>query len=609
MLVFRRALPARKQSSRPARPAQGPARHGPGQRAGNAATPLSNAREPDARAGLAQPLVAKTVIDALGLQRSVWEPLLVLTGVILAGAVASAAGIYVLERTAENVVLTARVRLISRMLRLRVSAFDRLRPGDLLSRVTSDTTLLRNVCTHGLVGGATAVFTVIGSIVLMGKLDITLLAVTLAVIGIAGGGVARVTSRISLATERSQAAVGEVGSVLERALGAFRTVKASSAEQREIAQVTRAAQGACRHGIEVARWASLSSVSGQLAIHISFLVVLGVGGAKVATGMLPVSSLIAFLLYLFYLINPIGSLVEAANQLQSGLAAVRRLHEVEQYPVESQGEDQPTGQLNGHLRRGPASVSFTDVYFRYHESAPPVHHRVTFTAPPGGLTAIVGPSGAGKSTIFALLERFYEPESGTISLDGRDLAHWPLAELRSTIGYVEQDAPILAGTLRDNLRYAAPWVTDDDVHAALVRTQLTDLLQRLPDGLDTVIGHRGTTLSGGERQRIAIARGLLRKPRLLLLDEATSQLDAVNEMALRKTVGDIAEVTTVLVIAHRLSTVIRAHQIIVMVSGQICATGTHTELLASNDLYRELAATQLLIPDYPDATPQGAACG
>ncbi|MDQ3904597.1 MAG: ABC transporter ATP-binding protein/permease [Actinomycetota bacterium] len=560
-------------------------------------------------AGLAQPLVAKTVIDALGLQRSVWEPLLVLTGVILAGAVASAAGIYVLERTAENVVLTARVRLISRMLRLRVSAFDRLRPGDLLSRVTSDTTLLRNVCTHGLVGGATAVFTVIGSIVLMGKLDITLLAVTLAVIGIAGGGVARVTSRISLATERSQAAVGEVGSVLERALGAFRTVKASSAEQREIAQVTRAAQGACRHGIQVARWASLSSVSGQLAIHISFLVVLGVGGAKVATGMLPVSSLIAFLLYLFYLINPIGSLVEAANQLQSGLAALRRLHEVEQYPVESQGEDQPTGQLNGHLRRGPASVSFTDVYFRYHESAPPVHHRVTFTAPPGGLTAIVGPSGAGKSTIFALLERFYEPESGTISLDGRDLAHWPLAELRSTIGYVEQDAPILAGTLRDNLRYAAPWVTDDDVHAALVRTQLTDLLQRLPDGLDTVIGHRGTTLSGGERQRIAIARGLLRKPRLLLLDEATSQLDAVNEMALRKTVGDIAEVTTVLVIAHRLSTVIRAHQIIVMVSGQICATGTHTELLASNDLYRELAATQLLIPDYPDATPQGAACG
>lgn len=545
-------------------------------------------------AGLAQPLMAKTVIDALGQRHSLVMPLLVLTGVVLAGAIVSAAGIYVLERTAENVVLTARVQLISRMLRLRTSAFDRLKPGDLLSRVTSDTTLLRDVCTQGLVGGATAVFTLLGSIVLMATLDMTLLGVTLAVIGVAGGGVARATSRISSATERSQAAVGEVGSVLERALGAFRTVKASSAEQREIAEVTEAARRACRHGVEVARWTSLAGISGQLAVHVSFLVVLGVGGARVATGVLPVSSLIAFLLYLFYLINPIGALVEAANQLQAGLAAVRRMHEVEQYPVEPQVDDQPNGRLNGHLSRVPASVAFTDVCFRYHNNAPLVHHQVTFIAPPGGLTAIVGPSGAGKTTVFALLERFYDPESGTITLDGRNLTHWPLAKLRATIGYVEQDAPILAGTLRDNLRYAAPWATDDEIHAALVRTQLTDVVQRLPDGLDSAIGHRGTTLSGGERQRIAIARALLCAPRLLLLDEATSQLDAVNEMALRKVMVDIAETTTVLVIAHRLSTVISANQILVMATGRIHATGTHAELVTSNDLYRKLAATQLL---------------
>jgi ABC-type multidrug transport system fused ATPase/permease subunit len=438
------------------------------------------------------------------------------------------------------------------------------------------------------------VFTLLGSIVLMATLDMMLLGVTLAIICIAGGGVALVTSRISSATERSQAAVGEVGSVLERALGAFRTVKASGAEQREITEVTEAARRACRYGVEVARWKSLAGVSGQLAVHVSFLVVLGVGGARVATGVLPVSSLIAFLLYLFYLINPIGALVEAANQLQAGLAAARRMREVEQYPVEPQRDDQPTGSLNGHLSRVPASVAFSDVCFRYHDNAPLVHRQVTFTAPPGGLTAIVGPSGAGKTTVFALLERFYDPESGTITLDGRDLAHWPLAELRSAIGYVEQDTPILAGTLRDNLRYAAPWATDDEIHGALVRTQLTDLLERLPDRLDTAIGHRGTTLSGGERQRIAIARALLRAPRLLLLDEVTSQLDAVNEMALRKVMVDIAETTTVLVIAHRLSTVISARQIVVMEAGRMHATGTHAELVASNDLYRKLAATQLL---------------
>ncbi|MDQ3764673.1 MAG: ABC transporter ATP-binding protein [Actinomycetota bacterium] len=330
-------------------------------------------------AGLAQPLMAKTVIDALGQRDSLVIPLLVLTGLVLVGAVVSTAGLYVLERTAENVVFTARTQLISRMLLLRASAFDRLKPGDLLSRVTSDTTLLRNVCTHGLVGGINAVFTLLGSMILMAGLDLILLGVTLAVICIAGGAVALVMSRISSATERSQAAVGEVGSVLERALGAFRTVKASGAEQREIAEVTEAARRACQHGIEVARWTSLTGISTQLAVHVSFLVVLGVGGARVATGELPVSSLIAFLLYLFYLVDPIGALVEAANQLQVGLAAVRRMREVHQLPVEPHTDVQPTVRLNGHLRPVPASVAFTNVSFRYHNNAPLVHHQVTFT--------------------------------------------------------------------------------------------------------------------------------------------------------------------------------------------------------------------------------------
>ena len=546
-------------------------------------------------AALAQPLAAKTVIDALSRGQTLLAPLLVLTGLVIVGAGISAAGRYVLERTAENVVLTARVQLISRMLRLRVRALDRLKPGDLLSRVTSDTTLLRNVCTDGLAGGANAVFTVLGSIVLMAVLDVLLLGVTLAVICLVGGAVALVMPRISSATERSQAAVGEVGSVLERALGAFRTLKASGAEQREIASVTEAARSACRHGVEVARWTSLASISAGLAVQMSFLVVLGVGGARVATGVLAVSSLIAFLLYLFYLINPISALIEAATQLQTGLAAVRRMREVEQLPVEPQANGQVSVRLDERPEPAPASVAFTDVCFRYHDSAPLVHHRVTFTAPPGGVTAIVGPSGAGKTTVFALLERFYDPESGTITLDGYDLADWPLAELRGTIGYVEQDAPILAGALRDNLRYAAPGATDNEIRAALARTKLNDLLQRLPDGLDTVVGHRGTTLSGGERQRIAIARALLRAPRLLLLDEATSQLDAVNEAALRQVVADIARTTTVIVIAHRLSTVIDARQILVMAAGRMHATGTHAELVASNDLYRTLATTQLLI--------------
>jgi ABC-type multidrug transport system fused ATPase/permease subunit len=210
------------------------------------------------------------------------------------------------------------------------------------------------------------------------------------------------------------------------------------------------------------------------------------------------------------------------------------------------------------------------------------------------MTAFVGPSGAGKTTVFSLIERFYDPDSGTITFDGRPLPDWELGRLRSSIGYVEQDAPVLSGTLRDNLLLGNAEADDDSVRRVLKTTRLDTMVGGLPDGLDTLVGHRGTKLSGGERQRVAIARALLRSPRLLLLDEATSQLDAVNEAALRDTVADVARTTTVLVVAHRLSTVTSADRIVVMEAGQVRAVGTHRELVAADPLYAELAATQFL---------------
>jgi ABC-type multidrug transport system fused ATPase/permease subunit len=221
---------------------------------------------------------------------------------------------------------------------------------------------------------------------------------------------------------------------------------------------------------------------------------------------------------------------------------------------------------------------------------------LSFTVPLRGMTAFVGPSGAGKTTVFSLIERFYEPDAGRVLVDGRDVRTWPLGELRAAIGYVEQDAPVLSGTLRENLLFGAPDASDDDLAEVLRTTRLHSQVARLPDGLDTLVGHRGTRLSGGERQRVAIARALLRRPRLLLLDEATSQLDAVNEAALRDTIADAARTTTVLVVAHRLSTVAMADRIIVIDSGRVRAVGTHAQLLDADPLYAELAATQFLIP-------------
>lgn len=541
-------------------------------------------------AGLAMPLLAKVVIDAFDDHRSLVGPVLGLTAAVLVGAGVGAAGRYVLERMGEGVVFSARRRLVGRMLRLRVSEVDRLKPGDLLSRVTSDTTLLRAVFTEGVVEMVGALFMLVGAVVMMAIMDGVLLLITLAVLILVGSLVGLVMPRIRRASMQAQVAVGEMGAVLDRVLQAFRTVKASGAEEREIATVDEAAREARDRGVAVAWWTSIAGISAWMAAQLAFVAVLGVGGARVASGALEVSSLIAFLLYLFYLVAPIGQLIQGVTQMQNGLAAVRRIREIEELPAE---------EIGGGIREvgaAPAGVIFENVVFRYGDDRPVVHDGVSFEIPAGGMTALVGPSGAGKSTVFTLLERFYEQQAGTITIDGRDIRRWPLADLRAALGYVEQDAPVLDGTLRENLVFAAPGTGEDDIWRVLSLTRLEDLVARLPEGLETQVGHRGVMLSGGERQRVAIARALLRSPRLLLLDEATSQLDAVNEMRLREVVAEVARETTVLVIAHRLSTVTNADRIVVMEGGRVRAVGTHGELLADDDLYRELAATQFLLP-------------
>ena len=424
----------------------------------------------------------------------------------------------------------------------------------------------------------------------MGVVDLVLLGVTLAVLVVVGVSVALVLPRILKATERQQEAVGALGAALERALGGLRTVKASGAEERETRAVTDAAEAAYRRGMESAGYQAIVGTSTGLTVQGAFLAVLGVGGARVASGDLAVGDLIAFLLYLFYLTEPIASVAMGVTQLQQGLAAVRRIDELAELEV----EDEPAGAAAPWAAGagGEALIRFERVSFRYRDDRPQVLHEVSFEVPPRGLTAIVGPSGAGKTTLFALLERFYDPDGGTIRFDGRDLAEWPRAALRAQIGYVEQEAPVLAGTLRENLVYAAPEAGSEALERILDEARLRDLLARLPQGLDSEISHRGASLSGGERQRIAIARALLRRPRLLLMDEAASQLDAVNELALRDTLANAAESCAVLAIAHRLSTVVAARRIVVLEEGRVRASGTHDELVATDELYAGLAATQ-----------------
>lgn len=539
-------------------------------------------------AGLALPLVVRELITGLGSDRGIAGLLVLMSVLVLANAAIGAFGSYLLERTAESVVLLARRRLVSRMLWLRVSAVDATEPGDLMSRVTADTTLLRQVTTGALVSVFTSSLTLVATVVLMALLDPVLLGVTLAALGLAQVIVRFVVPRIGKAARQAQEAVGAMGAALERVLGALRTVKASGAEPRERDRLHDAAFDAWRGGVRAAKWQAVAGNIGGLAIQASFIIVLGLGGARVVSGAIDVGTLVAFLLYLYYLLPPMRDLLHAASEYQVGSAAVARIREVEALPAETPGP------VSSTVDHEPAAITFEAVRFRYRPELPEVHQGISFAIPPGGMTAFVGPSGAGKTTVFSLIERFYDPSGGRILVDGKDIQSWPLADLRAAIGYVEQDAPVLSGTLRENLLFGAPTATEPELAGVLVTTRLDGMVSRLPDGLDTPVGHRGIKLSGGERQRIAIARALLRHPRLLLLDEVTSQLDAVNEAALRATIADAAHTTTVLVVAHRLSTVTLADRIVVMDAGRVRAIGTHAGLVASDPLYGELAATQLL---------------
>ncbi|MGA5435939.1 ABC transporter ATP-binding protein [Streptomyces cellulosae] len=540
--------------------------------------------------GLALPLVARELIDDLAHDRAVTGALLLMSALVIGNTVLGAVGSYVLRRAAESVVLGARRTLSSYLLRLRIAAVDRTEPGDLMARITSDTTLLREVTTDSLIGLGTGGLTLLATVALMGWVEPVLLAVTLGVLTVAGTLLGVVVPRIRRASKRAQEAVGVMGASLERVLGALRTVKASGAEPREERTLHDAARESWRMSVRAAKWSAAAGNTAGLAMQLAFITVLAVGGARVATGAIDIGTLVAFLLFVFYLMAPISQVVGAVTQYQAGSAALARIQEALRLPAEPAA---PPAALPSP-GAAPAAVAFEDVRFRYAEDLPYVHHGVTFAVPPQGLTAFVGPSGAGKTTVFSLIERFYDPESGVITVDGRDVADWALPELRAAIGYVEQDAPVLSGSLRDNLLLGNPDADEDALTRVLKTTRLDGLVSRLPQGLDTLVGHRGTKLSGGERQRVAIARALLRRPRLLLLDEATSQLDAVNEAALRDTVADVARTTTVLVVAHRLSTVTAADRIVVMDAGRVRAVGTHRELVTSDPLYGELAATQFL---------------
>ncbi len=574
-----------------------------------------------AAATLAQPLLVGQVItrvqNAVPLGTLVW----LLVGFVVLSSVISGFQHYLLQRTGTAVVYSSRKRLIARILRLPISEFDARRTGDIVSRVGTDTTLLYAVLTQGFADAVGNALILVGAVIAMAFIDPLLLGLIVVVVGASLAVVVLLSTRIRAASADQQARVGELSSGVERAVGSIRTIRAAGATDRETAAVTQTATAAYDAGVRIARVSALIVPIAFVALQVSLLVVLGVGGYRVASGAIDVASLVTFVIFLFLLVQPLASAIGAITSVNQALGALGRIQEVLDLPLESDG-DQPRAATSVP---DAAALEFRDVRFRYPEhvvkareaaarearsvladvhleaedlsaeSDREVLRGVSFTVPRGSRVALVGPSGAGKSTILSLIERFYDPTDGAILVDGVDARDLARDELRARFGYVEQDAPTLAGTIADNLRLASPAASDADCERVLREVNLGDVLERSPLGVDAPVGEDGVMLSGGERQRLAIARALLAAPPVLLLDESTSSLDGVNEQRMREAIDAVATDRTLLVIAHRLSTVVDSDLIVVLENGRVVGQGTHSELVASTPLYRDLAKHQLLV--------------
>jgi ATP-binding cassette subfamily B protein len=554
-----------------------------------------------AAVSLAQPLVVGQVITAVQEGKDLGYLVVILIAVVLGSAVASGALYYVLAKAGEGVVLSARGQLATRLLRLPIPEYDLRRTGDLVSRVSSDTTLLRAVLTQGLVDAAGGVLIFVGSVIAMAIIDPVLLGLTLLMISIAVASIGFSARRIRSATTKAQERVGDMSSSVERALSAVRTIRAASAETRESQQIADDAREAYIQGVKIAKINAGVTPIGGLAANGAFIAVLGVGGYRVASGETPVASLVTFILLMFLMIRPVGQAFGAYSSVQTGLGALARIQEVLDLPLED--TDAERKETPKRKAVNTTAIEFKKVTFGY--AGQPnedgsfgekrdVLEKVSFSIERGSRVAIVGPSGSGKSTTFSLIERFYEPTSGEILLDGQPVHSITRGALRSQIGYVEQDAPVLAGSIRENLLIGAPDATDKQLKAVLKEVNLTDVLKRDKRGLDAEVGEQGIMLSGGERQRLAIARTLLAAPPILLLDESTSSLDGINEQLMREAIDSVAKNRTLIVIAHRLSTVIDSDQIIVLEKGKVIGVGTHKHLVKTVPLYRELAQSQML---------------
>jgi subfamily B ATP-binding cassette protein MsbA len=534
---------------------------------------------------LSLPLVARNALDGVLKSGSVQQLdllALALIGLILVSGLFGFVQFYLVAYSGNKIVKELREKLFSHLVSLPVRYFDKTRSGDLASHLSNDVSQVQTTLTSDVSGLFANVFTLVGGIAVLVTLDWKLTLVVVGLLALVMSGFVFFGRRLRKLNREALDALSDAMGAMTEAMANIRLVKAFAREKHEQGRAESRLDKVLKLNLKTAVWEGAMGTVAFVGFVVLLLGVAWYGGRKVITGETSAGSLLAFFMTVTIISGPMGTLASLYTRLQRAVGAADRLFEI--LDESSEEADQPGARP---MPTGSGEVVFSGVEFQYTPDLP-VLRDLSLTLNPGTVTALVGPSGSGKTTVGALLYRFFEPQAGSITIDGIPITSIRREALRNGIGLVPQDPILFSGTIKENILYGRLGATDAEVMQAAQLANVDEFVQSFPDHYETLVGERGVTLSGGQRQRVAIARAILKNPKILILDEATSSLDTLSENLVREALDRLMKDRTTLVIAHRLSTVQNADQIAVLEKGTITEIGRHDELLSQRGRYADL---------------------
>ncbi|MBM6824602.1 lipid A export permease/ATP-binding protein MsbA [Veillonella magna] len=542
-----------------------------------------------AAAYLVVPWLIKNVVDKVLAEKNMYMLNLVVISILVVFLVrgfATYGQTYTMSYIGQRVIIDIREAMFKHLQRLDQAYYDRRKTGVIMSNLTNDVAALQSAIVDNLVSFITEGVTLIGSLVSMLYLDWKLTLVTLVIVPVVLGIINIFGKRLRIAGHDVQGRIADITSLLQETISGARVVRSFAREGYEVQRFERENQRNFRAVMRATKLTSLLSPLVEFSAAIAVTVILWYGGYSVVTGAITAGSLIAFLIYAINLSNPVKRLSQVYGNIQKAMAAGDRVFAI--LDTKPEVVEKPDAIV---LPEVDGRVRFDHVSFSY-DGEKKALDDFSLDVPAGRVVAIVGPSGAGKTTIANLLPRFYDATEGAITVDGIDVRDVTFQSLREQIGVVPQETMLFNATIKDNILYGRLDGTDEEVYAAAKAANALEFIERLPEGMDTLVGERGSSLSGGQRQRIAIARAILKNPKILILDEATSALDTESEKLVQEALERLMQGRTAFVIAHRLSTIKYADQIVVLREGKLVESGTHDELVAAGGLYQHLYSVQ-----------------